>query len=329
MNFFRYSYLIFALITFGGCSFLATSLQNSTLDLTEWDGYYAPKNPSETDFLRDYYKIESNYIKIKHITFNLETGNPVVQGGSVYYIKEFIKQDANGFQAWVQNSIAETDRALFFSMQKELDCIRLIAPSLIEDISDEVLINKSSAYIYSLDNPIIEPITPPIIDPDPDPDPNIDHFLNKITNNKEYEFWNLTATANDQSKGLLKLIGMSAKSKVVIFKESLKDKSGQETLYKGSAIYGYAYKDKDPIKKPSYPLHYTPKNDKYGIYWFKGNWVVGNKDVYLPIMIYQDYIFGGQVKMNGATVTETDWEFFDVPISCLLQYNNILIRSNK
>lgn len=321
---------ILSIILLIGCSIIAKSIPDIEVTVPgKWLGYYSPKGLTDNDILREYYRIDTNHIAIKNISFNFNTGEPIVQNGSLYYIKAIKENSDSTFKAILKNTLVggDTNEYAFGINQKDETTIEISSPKVITSDSDFEQIINDNKMIFNPLSKVMEDIAS-IIPPNINPDLDMRPFLTKIANGEEYNFWKLTPLAASVAGSLLGLVNMGAGSRVVVFNECLKDGQGNPILYKGLKIHGYAYKDTDSLDKPSFPLHYTPKNHKYGIYWFKGNWLVNNKNVYLPLMISGDYIFGGYIKMFGKEVTEEDWKFFDkTGIAGLMQYNLMLQRS--
>ena len=170
-------------------------------------------------------------------------------------------------------------------------------------------------------------------------------FLEKMTGGKDKETWELTPVAGKISMNLLGMVGLDVGSTVTLYKECVKNPDGTPKLDKGNKIWGYAHGKEIalfPWQKPKpydYAIYYTPiptadSENKYGIYWFQGNSLFGNRAIEIPVMIHEskgiNNAFSGVV--NGFIATkpwdaEEHWIYLDkYSLDTIMKNNNILER---
>ncbi len=168
-------------------------------------------------------------------------------------------------------------------------------------------------------------------------------FLEKMTGGKDSETWELSPIASKIAGPTLGIIGMAVGSKVTIYKECVKNPDGTPKIDKnGQRIWGYAHGK--TIEKPhnphDYAIYYTPiptedKENKYGIYWFQGNWVFKNRRIEIPVMVHEskgiNRAYSGVV--NGLLSTkpwdpEYHWGYLDTSsLDTIMNNNNFINRT--
>lgn len=352
----QYGWILLLFLT--NCEIVAQKITDGKSIPQTWDGYYNPVLIDDSTPFKQYIKIEDDAVYIKDVGFEYIVssdgsecvGSPIVSGGSIFHVRSINLSSDTEFHAIVDNVITAGDtNSYVFSIKKIIDSLdktnfQIITPTIIgegETFDSVFEKTESLEFTFANTNLKISSITRPVQDPDYDQRP----FLEKMTYpGKMYGFWKLTPIAEKFALGLLGLVGMSKDSRVVVFNECVKKTNSDGTitplLWKcpsnldapasGLPVWGYAYRDGAPLDKPSHHLHYEPKNHKYGTYYFQGNFLVGKRNIYLPLMVVGDNLVTGYVRMNGATVTENDWNFFtDIPIQQLLSGNLTLTRIKK
>ena len=181
----------------------------------------------------------------------------------------------------------------------------------------------------------------------PAPEPT---FLEKMTGGKDKEIWELTPIVKEIAGSTLKIIGMDVGSRITIFKECEKNADGTPKIDKnGQKIWGYAHGKEIalfPWSKPDpydYAIYYEPipedqvedTENKYGIYWFQGNGLFGNRKIEIPVMVHEskgiNNAFSGVV--NGLLSTkpwdaEEHWLYLEnSSLDTIMKNNNFIKRS--
>ncbi len=329
------------MIALGSCSILATAIEESRIDISYWDGYYmldvdSDSALSDWEIFITHYKIADNFFIEQQITYDNLTGEPIIAGGDVYHVKEVISNDHHSLQVLIINSTVSLESEYLFSMTYDEASTtdsantdgyyytRVAPPMLITlETTDKdmqtYIENNSSRYRRSGVSPVLVDLVPA---PNFDPDGDLTPFLQKVSGGKEYQFWELTASAASvitEYGSLTSGIGMGRGSRVKLYQNPVTDSSGKVISNNSQPVYGYAYKDSDSIDSPSYPMNYTPGpnfgSHKYGVYWF--TYTAGFITTYygLPVMIVNDIVFTGQVswgfKSSDKDISDDWWDYFD------------------
>ena len=334
-------FIIPMMFLFLGCSIIAKPVENGELTASAWYGYYnSAEVPDFNNTAFFQFKIDENFINIKSGNYSLETGEPLQTTAGVYKITKTLKDTPEEYQVLIIDALADSPVERILGLKRIDTDIFISDPKLWEEDMDTTTLNYKD-YLYSetyIDLLTVNPVTL-----DPSEVVLFDTFLEKMTGGKDSETWELSPIASKIAGPTLGIIGMAVGSKVTIYKECVKNPDGTPKIDKnGQRIWGYAHGK--TIEKPhnphDYAIYYTPiptedKENKYGIYWFQGNWVFKNRRIEIPVMVHEskgiNRAYSGVV--NGLLSTkpwdpEYHWGYLDTSsLDTIMNNNNFINRT--
>ena len=338
-------FILPALFLFLGCSLIAKPVEEGELTPSTWYGYYNFNEVPDFNNLSFFqFKIEESFISIKSGNYSLETGEPQQTSASIYKITKILKDTPEEYQVLIVDTLTDSPVERILGLKRIDTDIFISEPVLWEEDINKRSLNYKD-YLFSetyVDQPSVDPM---ILDPSEVV--LFDTFLEKMTGGKDKETWELTPIVKEIAGSTLKIIGMDVGSKITIFKECVKNADGTPYEDKNKQkVWGYAHGKEIalfPWQKPKpydYAIYYTPiptadSENKYGIYWFQGNSLFGNRAIEIPVMIHEskgiNNAFSGVV--NGFTATkpwdaEEHWIYLDkYSLDTIMKNNNFIKRS--
>ena len=325
--------LIPAMFLFLNCSLIAKPVENGDLIPSIWHGYYnSTETPSFEKISFYQFKIDENFINIKSGNYSSTTGKPQQNTAGSYKITKTLKNSPEEYQVLIIDALADNPVERIFGLKKNAHAKICV----LEPVLWKGELKKSNydyqKYLHTENYEELVAVNPDILTPDTEI--LFDTFLERFTGGKDSDTWVLTEVAANVSLGLLSMVGMSVGTEIVFFKECEKNPNGTPKLDQGNTIWGYAHGT-----KKSYPLYYTPipiadKENKYGIYWFQGNWIFKNRRIEIPVMIHEskgiNRAYSGVVNGIGSTKPwdpEKDWLYLEkYSLDTILKNNNIIAR---
>ena len=336
-------FIIPALFLFLGCSVIAKRVENGELTASAWHGYYnSNEKPDFNNTAFSQFKIDENFISIKSGNYSLETGEPIQTIAGSYKITKTLKNTSEEYQVLIIDALADNSVERILGLKHTRTGVFISEPAFWEDMDTTILDYKD--YLYSETYVDLLAVDPNTLDPSEVV--LFDTFLEKMTGGKDFETWELSPIAGKMAGPTLGLIGMSVGSKVTIYKECVKNADGTPKIDKnGQKIWGYAHGKtiEKPHNKHDYAIYYTPipedqvedTENKYGIYWFQGNWVFGKRRIEIPVMIHEskgiNRAYSGVV--NGLLSTkpwnaEEYWGYLDTSsLDTIMNNNNFINRT--
>lgn len=329
---------------FLGCSIIAKPVENGDLISSVWCGYYNSNEvPDFNNNSFSQFKIDKNFISIKSGNYSIETGKPIQSIAGSYKITKTLQSTPEEFQVFIVDALTDDSVERVLRLKKKNENIYISEPKLWEIGMDINALNYKE-YLYSETYVDLSAVDPVILDPSEVV--LFDTFLEKMTGGKDVETWELSPIAGKMGGPALGIIGMSVGSKVTIYKECVKNLDGTPKIDKnGQRIWGYAHGK--TIEKPhnahDYAIYYTPIpedeeediENKYGIYWFQGNWLFKNRRIEIPVMVHEskgiNRAYSGVV--NGLLSTKPwdsyfHWDYLDkYSLDAIMEANNFINRT--
>ena len=326
---------------FLGCSVIAKPVEKGESTPYAWHGYYNSNEiPDFNNNSFSQFKIDENFISIKSGNYSIETGEPIQTIAGSYKITKTIINTPEEYQVFIIDALTDNIVERVIRLKKKNGKVFISEPALWEIEMDINALNYKE-YLYSKTYIDLSAVNPNTLDPSEVV--LFDTFLEKMTGGKDVETWELSPIAGKMGGPALGIIGMSVGSKVTIYKECVKNPDGTPKIDKnGQRIWGYAHGK--TIEKPhnahDYAIYYTPipvidSENKYGIYWFQGNWLFKNRRIEIPVMIHEskgiNRAYSGVV--NGLLSTKPwdpyfHWDYLDKSsLDTIMEHNNFIDRT--
>ena len=335
-------FLIPLIYMFVGCSIIAKPIENGDLIPSIWHGYYnSTVTPNFDNISFSQFKIDENFINIKSGNYSSETGDPIQSITGSYKITKTLKNSPEEYQVLIVDALADNPVVRLFALKKRSYTETCISKPVLWEENLRTITLDYQKYLHTETYSELVTVNPNTLTPNAEI--LFDTFLEKMTGGKDSETWQLSPIASKIAGPTLGIIGMSVGSKVTIYKECVKNSDGTPKIDKnGQKIWGYAHGK--TIEKPhndhDYAIYYTPipvvdSENKYGIYWFQGNWVFKNRRIEIPVMIHEskgiNRAYSGVV--NGLLSTkpwnpEHHWGYLATSsLDTILKNNNFIERS--